>query len=76
MPSGGTFDVPSLQESLKTIEKKLLVEDLWNDREKAQKLLITKYRERDVGHQVLEAEVPRRFRSLIRGMKGVCCEFD
>lgn len=42
MPSGGIFDVPSLQESLKNIEKLLLAEDLWNDREKTQKLLINK----------------------------------
>lgn len=42
MPSGGIFDVSSLQERLKTIEKQLQAEDLWNDREKAQKLLINK----------------------------------
>lgn len=42
MPSGGIFDVPSLQDSLKNIEKLLLAEELWNDREKAQKLLINK----------------------------------
>jgi len=42
MPSGGIFDVSSLQERLKTIEKQLQAEDLWNDREKVQKLLINK----------------------------------
>lgn len=39
MPSGGIFDVPSQLEHLKTIEKKLLAEDLWNDPPKAQEIL-------------------------------------
>ena len=42
MPSGGIFDVPSLQERLKTIEKQLQAEDIWNDHEKTQELLINK----------------------------------
>ena len=38
-PSGGIFDVPSRQEHLKTLEKKLLAEDLWDDHAAAQDIL-------------------------------------
>lgn len=38
-PSGGIFDVPGQQEHLKTIEKKLVAEDLWDDPSKAQEIL-------------------------------------
>ena len=39
LPSGGIFDVPGKQEHLKTFEKKLLAEDLWDDPSKAQEIL-------------------------------------
>jgi peptide chain release factor 2 len=39
MPSGGIFDVPSQLEHLKTLEKKLHAEDLWDDHAKAQEIL-------------------------------------
>jgi peptide chain release factor 2 len=39
MPSGGIFDVPSQLEHLKTLEKKLLAENLWDDHAKAQEIL-------------------------------------
>lgn len=39
MPSGGIFDVPSQVEHLKTLEKKLLAEDLWDNPTEAQALL-------------------------------------
>ena len=39
IPSGGIFDVPAQQEHLKTLEKKIAVEDLWNDPAKAQVIL-------------------------------------
>ncbi|MEK7308926.1 MAG: hypothetical protein AAB089_07635, partial [Nitrospirota bacterium] len=39
MPSGGTFDVASLSEQLKDLEKKLLVENLWETPAKYQQLL-------------------------------------
>ena len=39
MPSGGIFDVASLQERIKALQEKLLAEDLWNDPVKAQELL-------------------------------------
>ena len=39
MPSGGIFEVASLQERIKAIQEKLLAEDLWNDPAKAQELL-------------------------------------
>ena len=38
-PSGGTFDVPSQQEHLKALDKKLLAENLWNDPARAQEIL-------------------------------------
>jgi peptide chain release factor 2 len=37
--SGGIFDVPSRQEHLKTLDKKLLAENLWDDPAKAQEIL-------------------------------------
>ncbi len=39
MHSGGIFDVPSQQEHLKTLEKKLLAENLWDDPDKAREIL-------------------------------------
>ncbi len=39
MPSRGIFDVPSQLEHLKTLEKKLLAEDLWDSPAKAQEIL-------------------------------------
>jgi len=39
MPSGGIFDVPSQREHLRSIEQKLLAEDLWNHPVKAQEIL-------------------------------------
>ena len=39
MPSGGIFEVSSLQGRIKAIQEKLLAEDLWNDPVKAQELL-------------------------------------
>ncbi len=39
MPSGGIFEVASLQGRIKAIQEKLLAEDLWNDPVKAQELL-------------------------------------
>ena len=39
MPSGGIFDVASLQKSLKALQEKLIAEGLWDDPAKAQELL-------------------------------------
>ena len=39
MPSGGIFDVASLQESLNALQKKLHAEGFWDDPTKAQELL-------------------------------------
>lgn len=39
MPSGGIFEVASLQERIKAIQGKLLAEGLWDDPAKAQELL-------------------------------------
>jgi peptide chain release factor 2 len=39
MPSGGIFDVPSLKEDLKKLEKKLLAENLWDNPASAQEIL-------------------------------------
>ena len=39
MLSGGIFDVSSQQEQLKTLEKKLLAENLWDDPDKAREIL-------------------------------------
>ncbi|GBE03708.1 peptide chain release factor 2 [bacterium BMS3Abin09] len=39
MPSGGIFEVASLQERIKALQGKLLAEDLWEDPAKVQELL-------------------------------------